>query len=142
MCAYNSVDGFPACANTNLLQDHLRKDWGFQGYVVSDCGAVTDIAVGHHFKATMPEAAATGVEAGDDLSCGNEYAALVDAVHRGLIPETDVDRAVERLFVARFRLGMFDPPEMVPFSKIPYSENASRNTGGSHSKPRRNPSCC
>jgi beta-glucosidase len=125
MCAYNRIDGFPACANANLLQDHLRKDWGFQGYVVSDCGAITDIVNGHHYKPTMAEADVAAVEAGDDLSCGSEYSALVEAVHNGLIPVADVDRAVERLFVARFRLGMFDPPEMVPYSKIPYSENDS-----------------
>ncbi len=125
MCAYNSIDGFPACANKNLLQDHLRKDWGFQGFVVSDCAAITDFVYGHKFKPTMPEAATAGVEAGTDLSCGPEYAALVEAVQKGLIPEADVNAAVERLFVARFRLGMFDPPDMVPFSKIPYSENDS-----------------
>ncbi len=125
MCAYNSIDGFPACANKNLLQDHLRKDWGFQGFVVSDCAAITDFVDGHHFKPTMAEAAATGVEAGDDLSCGPEYGALVEAVQKGLISEADVDHAVERLFVARFKLGMFDPPEIVPFSRIPISENDS-----------------
>jgi beta-glucosidase len=125
MCAYNAIDGEPACANTNLLQDHLRKAWGFNGYVVSDCAAITDINVGHAYKPTMAEASATAVLAGTDLSCGKEYASLVQAVQTGLIPESAIDTSVERLFKARILLGMFDPPEMVPYSKIPYSENDS-----------------
>lgn len=125
MCAYNAIDGFPACANTNLLQDHLRKEWGFNGYVVSDCAAITDIMVGHAYKPTMAEASATAVLAGTDLSCGKEYASLVEAVQKGLITEAAINTSVERLFRARILLGMFDPPEMVPYSKIPYSENDS-----------------
>jgi beta-glucosidase len=125
MCAYNAIDGEPACANTNLLQDHLRKTWGFNGYVVSDCAAITDINVGHAYKPTMAEASATAVLAGTDLSCGKEYASLLQAVQAGLIPESAIDTSVGRLFKARILLGMFDPPEMVPYSKIPYSENDS-----------------
>ena len=125
MCAYNSVDGVPACANTDLLEKRLRGDWGFQGYVVSDCGAIGDIFRGHNYKPNAAEASATAVKAGTDLTCGNEYRALVEAVQQGLITEAEIDRSLERLFVARFRLGMFDPPDRVPFSKIPYSDNDS-----------------
>ncbi len=125
MCAYNSVDGAPACASTDLLQKRLKDEWGFQGYVVSDCGAITDIFRGHKYKANAAEASAAAVKAGTDLTCGNEYRSLVDAVKSGLITEAEIDHALERLMTARFKLGMFDPPERVPFSKIPYSENDS-----------------
>ena len=122
MCAYNSLDGAPACANTDLLQKRLRGEWGFQGYVVSDCGAVSDIYHGHQYKATAGEASAAAVKAGTDLTCGTEYRSLVGAVAAGQITEAEIDQSLERLFVARFKLGMFDPPERVPFSTIPYSE--------------------
>ena len=122
MCAYNSVDGAPACANSELLQKYLRGDWKFQGYIVSDCGAITDIFRGHAYKPDAASASATAVKTGTDLTCGNEYRALTDAVKAGLITEAEVDTSLERLFVARFKLGMFDPPERVPFSKISYSE--------------------
>jgi len=122
MCAYNRVDGVPACANTDLLVKRLRGEWGFQGYVVSDCGAIADIFRGHKYKATAAEASAVAVKAGTDLTCGNEYRSLVDAVKNGLITEAEIDKSLERLFVARFKLGMFDPPERVPWSKIPFSE--------------------
>jgi beta-glucosidase len=125
MCSYNRVDGVPACASSFLLQQHLRGSWGFHGYVVSDCGAVTDIVEGHKYKPTMAEAAAAAVKAGTDLTCGDEYASLVEAVQRGLISEGEIDRALERLFVARIRLGMFDPPDRVPYANIPYTENDS-----------------
>jgi beta-glucosidase len=121
MCAYNAVDGVPACANTDLLEKRLRGDWGFPGYVVSDCGAITDIYRFHHYKATAGEASAAAVKAGTDLTCGREYRSLVDAVRAGLITEAEINRSIERLFVARFKLGMFDPEDRVPFSKIPYS---------------------
>ena len=125
MCAYNRINGVPACANQALLEDRLRRAWGFRGYVVSDCGAIGDIAAGHKYKRDMPEAAAAAVQAGTELDCGTEYSALLAAVKSRLIPESTIDRAVERLFVARFRLGMFDPPERVPFARIPISEVAS-----------------
>jgi beta-glucosidase len=121
MCAYNAIGGVPACANAVLLQQKLRGDWKFAGYVVSDCGAISDIFEGHHYTKSMPEAAAAGIRAGTDLSCGDEYSTLAQAVRKGLISETEVDRSLERLFVARFRLGMFDPPERVPFSKLSLS---------------------
>ncbi|MBZ5620681.1 MAG: glycoside hydrolase family 3 C-terminal domain-containing protein [Acidobacteriia bacterium] len=125
MCAYNRVDGVPACASTDLLQRQLRGEWGFQGFIVSDCGAIADIFRGHKYKATAAEASAVAVKAGTDLTCGNEYRSLVDAVKAGLIAEAEINRSLERLFVARFKLGMFDPPERVPFSKIAYAENDS-----------------
>ena len=125
MCVYNSVDGIPGCASTDLLQKRLREQWGFQGYVVSDCGAVGDIFRSHKYTSTLGAAAVAAVKAGTDLTCGTEYRTLVDEVKAGNITEAEIDRAVERLFVARFRLGMFDPPERVPFSKIPISENDS-----------------
>jgi beta-glucosidase len=127
MCAYNSVNGSPACANRFLLDETLRKKWGFQGYVVSDCGAISDFfsADGHHFSPDAAHASAEAVKAGDDLSCGDEYAALVDAVHQHLIDEKAVDQAVERLFTARFKLGLFDPPGSNAYSRISPSENAT-----------------
>lgn len=125
MCAYNRTNGEPCCANTNLLGDTLRGEWGFNGYVVSDCGAIDDIYKQHNFLKTAEEASALAVKRGTDLECGESYKALVNAVKQGLISEAEIDRAVKRLFEARFRLGMFDPPEMVPYSKIPFSANDS-----------------
>jgi beta-glucosidase len=125
MCVYNSVDGVPGCANADLLQKRLRDEWGFQGYVVSDCGAIGDIFRSHKYVATEGEAAVSAVKAGTDLTCGGEYRSLVDQVQAGHITEAEITRSAERLFVARIRLGMFDPLERVPYSKIPYSENDS-----------------
>jgi beta-glucosidase len=125
MCAYNAVDGAPACANTMLLQQKLKNEWGFDGHIVSDCAAITDVAVGHKFAPDMAHAVALTVKAGTDLSCGKEYAALGDAVREGLVSEAEIDAAVKRLFMARFRLGMFDPAAEVPFNRIPFSENDS-----------------
>jgi beta-glucosidase len=118
MCVYNAVDGVPGCASDFLLKDTLRKAWNFRGYVVSDCGAIDDIYRGHHYAKSAAEASALAVKAGTDLDCGKTYRMLVEAVHGGLISEKEIDRSVERLFTARFQLGMFDPPERVPFSKI------------------------
>ena len=125
MCVYNSVDGVPGCASTDLLQKRLRDDWGFQGYVVSDCGAIGDIFRSHKYVATQGEAAVSAVKAGTDLTCGGEYRSLLDEVKAGHITEAEITRSAERLFEARVRLGMFDPPERVPYAKIPYSENDS-----------------
>ncbi|HEX3875342.1 MAG TPA: glycoside hydrolase family 3 C-terminal domain-containing protein [Bryobacteraceae bacterium] len=122
MCAYNAIDGLPACENPDLLVKDLRQDWGFQGYVVSDCGAISDIFRGHKSKPDAAAASASAVKTGTDLTCGTEYKALPDAVKRGLITEAEINKSLERLFTARFKLGMFDPPERVPFSKIAYSE--------------------
>ncbi len=125
MCAYNAVDGEPACANTMLLQDRLRKDWGFNGYVTSDCGAVTDIAEGHRYSVDVEHAAVAAVRAGTDTSCGDEYKTLTKAVKDGLISEKEIDRSVDRLFTARFELGLFDDPAKVKYAQIPFSEDDS-----------------
>ena len=123
MGAYNRTNGEPCCASTTLLEDILRNKWGFDGYVVSDCRAIRDIYRHHQVVGTPEEAAAMAVSAGCDLNCGRTYDALVEAVKQGLIPEETIDQALERLFAARFRLGMFDPPEMVPYAQIPYEVN-------------------
>jgi len=126
MCAYNSINGEPACANTFLMQERLRGTWGFNGYVVSDCGAITDIMSGHHFAKTMAEAAAISLKKGTDNDCSfgtADVAAYRDAVTQGLLSEKEVDVAVKRLFRARFQLGMFDPPEQVKYAQIPFSQN-------------------
>jgi beta-glucosidase len=126
MCAYNSIDGSPACASAMLLGDHLREAWKFDGYVVSDCAAVADIYTGHHYAPDMAHAAAAAVKAGTDLECGfgtgQAFPALVDAVHRGLIEESEIDTAVRRLFRARFKLGMFDAPSSFAYGQIAASE--------------------
>ncbi len=122
MCAYNAVNGVPSCASPFLLQKTLRGEWGFHGYVTSDCGAVDDIFRGHHYAPDVEHASALAVKAGTDTTCGTEYVTLVKAVRDGLIKESEIDRAVKRLFTARMRLGMFDPIADVPFNKIPMSE--------------------
>jgi beta-glucosidase len=129
MCAYNSIDGVPACANPMLLKDRLRGAWNFQGFVTSDCGAIADILNGHYYRKTMAEAAAAAVKAGTDLTCGDEYKVLPEAVKNGAISEAEIDKSLERLFVARIRLGMFDPPERVPYSKTSMAEVASPGHG-------------
>ena len=121
MCAYNAIDKSPACASNLLLKDHLRDAWKFQGYVVSDCDAVGDIVGGHHFAPDNAHAAAVAMRAGDDLNCGSAYRSLVDAVHLGLLKESELDESLTRLFTARIRLGMFDPSSQVAFNKIPMS---------------------
>ncbi|HUZ04962.1 MAG TPA: glycoside hydrolase family 3 C-terminal domain-containing protein, partial [Acidobacteriaceae bacterium] len=123
MCAYNSIDGEPACANTMLLQETLRHAWNFQGYIVSDCGAIGDIAEGHKYTSTVEQASVAAVRAGTDLSCGREYETLVQAVHDGLISEGEIDVSVKRLMTARFRLGMFDPPSDVRWASIAATDN-------------------
>ena len=133
MCAYNRVDGQPACANPRLLSDILRKQWGFSGYVVSDCGAIGDIYLNHKSSPTAEAGVAAAVKAGTDLNCGVEYGSLLPAVRSGLLPESEIDQAVRRLLLARFKLGMFDPTSMVRYAQIPYSVNdseAHRATGG------------
>jgi beta-glucosidase len=123
MCAYNRVDKAPACASKMLLGDILRGDWRFNGFVVSDCDAIDDFSQpkGHHYSADHAAGSAAGVLAGTDLDCGTAYEGLVDAVHKNLLTEAQLNVAVKRLFTARMRMGMFDPPEKVPFSSIPFS---------------------
>lgn len=125
MCAYSAVDGEPACANKMLLQDYLRNEWKFSGYVTSDCGAVEDIAKGHKFASDLEAASIAAVRAGTDTTCGTEFPTLVQAVKDHKIAESEIDQAVRRLMTARFRLGMFDDPAVVPYAHIPFSENNS-----------------
>jgi beta-glucosidase len=126
MCAYNRFEGDACCANQRLLDDVLRKEWSFGGYVVSDCDAIWDIYKLQKKVATGAEAAAMAVKAGCDLNCGDTYKQLVPAVRKGLLAERDIDRALARLLTARFRLGMFDPPAQVKWAQIPYSVVDSR----------------
>jgi len=123
MGAYNRTNGEPCCASKTLLQDILRDEWGFDGYVVSDCGAISDIHEHHKVTKSPAESAAMAVTNGCELNCGQVFASLLEAVKDGLITEDTIDRAVKRLFTARFRLGMFDPPERVPYAQIPYEVN-------------------
>jgi beta-glucosidase len=126
MCAYNSVAGQPACANTRLLSDILRKEWNFKGYVVSDCGAIADIYLNHKFVPTAEQGVTKAIQAGTDLDCGVEYTNALAAVKSGLLKESEIDVSLHRLLLARFKLGMFDPPAMVKYSKIPLSVNDSK----------------
>jgi beta-glucosidase len=125
MCAYNALGGKPACASPELLEQVLRTDWGFKGFVVSDCGAIDDITTGHKYTKTNVEAVAAAIKAGTDLACTfkDEYLEIPQAVAAGLLTEGEVDRALERVLAGRVRLGLFDPPSIVPFSNIPYSAN-------------------
>ena len=123
MGAYNSINGVPCCANPFLLTYLLRDKWGFKGYVVSDCGAIGDIYLGHKFAPSLAAASALAVKAGCDLSCGGEYSTLPQAVKDGLISERDIDTAVTRLMMARLKLGMFDPKGAVPYDTITIAEN-------------------
>ncbi len=125
MGAYNRVDGKPACASPYLLTDLLRDQWGFDGYVTSDCGAIYDIWANHKYAQTPEAAAAAAVKAGDDLCCGTDYDALARAVQEGLISEQEIDKALRWVLGTRFKLGLFDPPAIVPFAQIPLSENNS-----------------
>jgi beta-glucosidase len=127
MGAYNRVNGEACCASSTLLQKILREQWGFEGYVVADCGAIQDIYTGHHLARSSAEAAALAVDNGCDLECCStygipcNYGGLTEAVELGLLSEQAIDRSVKRLFMARFKLGMFDPPDLVPYTQIPYS---------------------
>ena len=132
MCAYNAINGQPACANHYLLEDQLRGKWGFQGYVVSDCDAVRDIFTGHHYRTTQAQSSAISLERGMDNECygaeteypkdNSDYKPFVEAVQQGYLSQTALDTAVERLFTARIKLGMFDPPDSVPYAHIDEKE--------------------
>ncbi len=127
MCAYNAINGEPACANEFLLEHTLRGAWQFQGYVVSDCGAVRDIYSGHQYRPTQPQASAIALERGVDNECidflskvtdDHDYRPYIEAVQQGYLSESAIDRALVRLFTARIRLGMFDPPARVPYAHL------------------------
>ena len=127
MCAYNAINGQPACANEFLLDHTLRGAWQFQGYVVSDCGAVRDIDSGHRYRPSQPQASAIALEHGMDNECidffekvtdDHDYRPYIEAVQQGYLAEGAIDTALVRLFTARIRLGMFDPPDKVPYTKL------------------------
>lgn len=127
MCAYNAYQGQPCCANDLLMNDILRKKWNFKGYVTSDCWAIDDFFKNHKTHPGAATAAADAVFHGTDLDCGTDaYKALITAVQKGIIKEKDIDVSVKRLFMIRFRLGMFDPASMVKYANTPISilENA------------------
>jgi beta-glucosidase len=125
MSAYNRTNGEPCSSSKALLVDILREEWKFDGYVVSDCWAIRDIHEHHKVTRTPAESAAVAVKAGCDLNCGCTYEHIPTAVEQGLLDEADLDVCVTRLFVARLKLGMFDPPERVPYAAIPYEVNDS-----------------
>ena len=134
MCAYNGVNGEPACANSFLLEHSLRGAWKFDGYVVGDCDSVDEIFSEHHFTNTLAETAALSLQRGIDNECidsyskvpdNSDYKKYLDAVSQGLLTEAQIDTAVRRLLRARFRLGMFDPPEIVKYAQVSDSEIAN-----------------
>ena len=124
MCAYNAIEGQPACGSDLLLQTVLRGYWNFQGYVTSDCDAVADFwqKNAHQTSPDSVHASADALLHGTDTDCGGNYRNLGQAVSQGLISEADLDVSLRRLFEARFKLGLFDPPSMVPYASIPFSE--------------------
>jgi len=122
MTCYNRVFGTPSSANTFLFKETLRGKWGFKGYVVSDCWAISDMYSFHNFVPTAEKAAALSLKAGTDLSCGPEYGSLLKAIELGYISEFEIDNSVKRLFEARFRLGLFDPQADVKYASIPSTE--------------------
>lgn len=127
MCAYNSFEGEPCCGSNRLLMQILRNDWGFNGIVLSDCGAIADFynEYGHKAYSDAESASAAAVLNGTDLECGSSYEALVKAAQEGKIDEKDIDKAVLCLLEARFALGEMDAPEDVSWTKIPFSVVAS-----------------
>ena len=125
MCAYNRINGEPACASTFLLGDTLRNAWKFNGYVVSDCGAIQDINRNHKFVKNIEDSAAVSLKRGTDLDCGADTQGYATAMRTGLITPADADINLKRILKARFAMGMFDPADMVPFTKIPFAENDS-----------------
>lgn len=122
MCAYNAINTQPCCANDMLMNDILRNQWKFSGYVTSDCWAIDDF---FRYHKTHKDATASAVDAlihGTDVECGRTvYTTLVDAVKSGLVKESQIDVSLKRLFTIRYRLGMFDPPSMVKYAQIPES---------------------
>jgi beta-glucosidase len=128
MCAYNAIDDWPACTSKMLLKDHLRDAWGFKGFVVSDCGAIVDVNAGHKKTPDITHSAALAIQAGTDLSCSiwtPGFNTLADAVHQGLVSEDLITQAAERLYTARFKLGLFDPQGSNPLDRIPFNAAGS-----------------
>ncbi len=118
MCAYNRTNEEACCASNTLLMDILRDDWGFGGHILSDCGALRDLYQGHGLAADPAEAAALALKSGVNLNCGNTYSSLLEAVEKGLVTEDEIDTSLAYLLRTRFKLGLFDPYDMVPFTKI------------------------
>lgn len=136
MCVYNAVNGVPGCANEELMENYLRKSWGFKGYVVSDCGAAANIyrEDSLHYKKTAEEGVTAGLKAGMDLICGDyrnhmttEVQPIINAVKQGMLPQAVLDQALVRLFVGRIKLGMFEPS--LPFADI---KKTDYNTPANH----------
>ncbi len=123
MGAYNRTNGHPCCAHEELIQNTLRKKWNFEGYFVSDCGAIADIFNGHHAADSLPAAAAAALKAGCELNCGDAYKALYEAYESDLVTEDDITEAVLRLYTIRVMLGEFEPVR--PYAEIPFSEVSS-----------------
>lgn len=122
MCAYNSINGIPACLHGDMQNDILRTEWNFDGFIVSDCDAISDVYKGHHYTKTAAEASGKGLSAGCDFDCGGTYKANMKAAYdQGLVTNQTIDTALQRIFLLRFRLGEFDPDDMVPWKKIPPS---------------------
>jgi beta-glucosidase len=123
MCAYNRLNGESCCGSDYLLNKVLRDQLGFNGYVVSDCGSVSDLYDGHHLVNSFTEAAVLALKSGVDLNCGRAmtfpFDKLSNAVNKGMLDESFIVTAAYRLMLARLKLGMFDPPEMVPYSSLP-----------------------
>ena len=123
MCAYNRTNGEPCCASNYLLKEVLFDKWGFKGHVVSDCWALVDFYsdIGHGTVTNAVEAAVLALESGVNVNCGNTYTALLDAVRKGFVEESLIDKRLTPLLKTRFKLGMFDPPDLNPYNAIPYS---------------------
>jgi len=144
MGAYNAINGVPCNANKWLMVDVLRKDWGFNGYVVTDCGAPNLIYSKHKYVKTRPEAAAAVLNAGVAVECGGDDVLRTnfrEALKQGLVTEETLDRAITEAMTVRFRLGLFDPPELNPYTKIPVSAIGHRSTSSSRGRYRANRSC-
>ena len=118
MCAYNRLNDEPCCGSNDLLSGILRKDWGFKGHVVSDCGAINDIKSNHKFTLTDEESVAYAIKGGVDLNCGNLYRKIPSAVKKGLLNEKDVDKSLKRLLVTRYKLGMFEKKGSGPYDHL------------------------
>eukprot|EP00731_Ephydatia_muelleri_P031010 Em0022g524a len=123
MCSYNEVNGVPSCANGLLLNQVLRDEWGFNGHVVGDCGAISDILDTHHYTTSLDSTVQAALRGGTDLDCGLFYQLYsMDAYNHGFINDQDLDLAMTRLFTQRMKLGMFDPPDIQPYFNISSSQ--------------------
>lgn len=137
MGAYNRTNGEPCCGSRTLLIDILRKGWGFEGHVTSDCWAVKDFHEHHKVTSSALESAAMAMENGCDLNCGSLFLYLTEAVKRGMVSEERLDEAVTNLLSARMKLGLFDEEEKVPYNSITYEENDTKEHAGLNFKAAR-----